>query len=173
MTWEQSLAFLESDHDGLLPNWICRPCGNPDVEMNSSGSDAGDEHEVERIEPQRRRREGKQSSLPNVFWPKCFNIAGQQHIIDNLTEDVHLSLSYWDRFFSQLKCCEAICRVEERRQRFVMRCLRGSTRARRELKVENCKGSLYDKRWREVVHFIKEFNKVKVVYALAWCRQNT
>ena len=47
--------------------------------------------------------------------PNAFPISGLQHICDNLTSDVHKSMSGFKDFYSELKNFEALLRTEERR----------------------------------------------------------
>lgn len=54
-----------------------------------------------------------------VFQENAMTVAGLQHIISNLNNDVHASLSHWSVYYAQLKTLECFLRVEERRQRFV------------------------------------------------------
>jgi len=85
-----------------------------------------------------------------------------------LNNDVHSSLSHWSVYYAQLKTLECFLRVEERRQRFVWTCLRGSPLAGHEHKFQRFKGSLYEQRWREVVSFLKQAAPLLPILSRAW-----
>jgi hypothetical protein len=53
------------------------------------------------------------SSADVNLLPNSLTIAGLQHIIDNLCKDVHESMAHWSDYFAELKCFEALLRVEE------------------------------------------------------------
>ena len=63
------------------------------------------------------------------FMEHALTVYGLQHCIDNLTSAVHQELSYWDRFYPQLKNMEALLKRKERRDRF---CITSTDRDRRE-----------------------------------------
>ena len=52
-----------------------------------------------------------------------FTIPGLQHIVNNLLSDVHTCLTHWPTFWKQCKSIEALLSVQERRLRFVQRCM--------------------------------------------------
>ena len=93
---------------------------------------------------------------------------GLQHIVSNMSEDVHKSLGHWEEFSQQLKQLEAFLRVDERRKRFIWTCLRNTSHAKSERLFERFKGSLYESRWHQVVDFIKNISKLLGPLATAW-----
>ena len=94
--------------------------------------------------------------------------SGLQHIVHNMSEDVHTSLSHWEEYMKQLKQLEALMRVEERRERFIWSCLRNTPHAKFEHRFERFKGSLHEGRWREVVFFINAISRLLGPLATAW-----
>ena len=71
-------------------------------------------------------------------------------------------------YYAQLKTLECFLRVEERRQRFVWTCLRGSPLAGHEHKFQRFIGSLYELRWHEVVSFLKQAAPLLPILSRAW-----
>ena len=95
-------------------------------------------------------------------------IAGLQHIIYNMTEDVHTAMLYWKRFYEQLKNFEALLRMEERRKRFRWTCMAGTVHEIFEHLFKKWSASLYEGRWREVVNFVRELLAIYHVLCAAW-----
>ncbi len=74
----------------------------PDTEAEEHGNDAGNK----------------------LFQPRGMTIAGLQHIIQKMMEDVHRILVHWKICFKQLNVVEPFLCVVERRQRYTWTCLR-------------------------------------------------
>ena len=58
--------------------------------------------------------------------PNCLSVAGLQHIINNMLDDVHKAIPWWDTCLKYLKQFEALLRSEEKRQRLTWTCLRNT-----------------------------------------------
>ena len=82
-------------------------------------------------------------------------VYGLQHCVNNANQDVHTVLNWWNEFFSRLKHFEALLAIPERRKRFQHTCVRGSALEPQSYKLDNWSQRLYEKRWREVVAFLK------------------
>jgi hypothetical protein len=106
-------------------------------------------HDLDGVDAARVENEESDSRSQHLM-PNSLTIAGLQHIINNLCEDVHKSLAHWDVFFKQLKCLESFLRIEERRARFVWTCLRNTPMSGLAHRFDKFKGSLYEARWHEV-----------------------
>eukprot|EP00974_Lingulodinium_polyedra_P123851 11188327-Lingulodinium_polyedra.AAC.1 len=48
--------------------------------------------------------------------PEAMPIAGLQHVVSNLCSDIHQGMAHWPQFHAELKACEALLRISERRQ---------------------------------------------------------
>ena len=102
------------------------------------------------------------------FMPRAFPIAGMQHIVSNLCSDVHQGMNHWSNFHSELKALEALLRIDERRQRFVWTCLRGTNLEGQAFRFRKFSASLYEGRWRQVILFLKHLQPLLSVLARAW-----
>ena len=100
--------------------------------------------------------------------PNCLTVAGLQHIVDNLTADVHSSMPMWSDFYGKLKQFEALLRADDRRQHFVWTCLKGTSLERFRRKFRRFRHSLYESRWREVVGFLKRLVPLLPILYEAW-----
>jgi len=89
------------------------------------------------------------------FLPNSLTIAGLQHIMRNLCNDVHTSLSHWRCFHAELKHFEGLLCMGERRQRYIWTCLRGTPFEGQSGRFERFTGSLYEARWKAVLQFLK------------------
>lgn len=89
------------------------------------------------------------------FVPNALCIAGLQHICNNLCCDCHTKCEGWPVFWNQLKQVEGLLNRRWRREKYVRGCLRGSPHACFEVLFETFNHSLYEKRWREVIRFLR------------------
>lgn len=96
---------------------------------------------------------------------------GLQHLTNNLNEDIHKSLAYFEKFWSQLKNFEALLFHRERRRRLVVSCIIGSARADEEHKLCHFSCQLYEKRWKCVVAFLKRLVVVMPLLRACWDEQ--
>ena len=107
-------------------------------------------------------------AFSSLFLPKALRIPGSLHKINNALEQVTESLSHWTDFLVQLKLFESLW-CHGRLQRFVNFCLRSSELSHRCDDVLKQKlGSLYTKRWGEVVHFCIRLKNVLPIIRSAW-----
>ena len=100
--------------------------------------------------------------------PYAMTFPGLQHLMSNLCADVHVSLSYWDTFWKQLKNVEPLLTVEERRMRFVATCMRGTSLEFRERMFRTWAHDLYEARWGAVLDFLKHVEPLVPILAAAW-----
>ena len=89
-------------------------------------------------------------------------------MLDNLTKDVHISLVSWDRLFRLLKQFECLLRSGDIRRRYVWTCLGGHRLWTMQRRVSCWSASLYEKRWREVVAFLRRFDPLLPLLAETW-----
>ena len=98
-----------------------------------------------------------QGSKPMAMMPNGFTLAGMQHIVNNLNQDVHQSLSHWKAFFKELHNALGLLGRDDRRQRYCWTCLHGTPYEAKERLFESWSKELYEPRWREVLEFLKAF----------------
>ena len=183
MGTELGLSSLQVSADILLPPWLrrCRPMAADDAEELGGailhGEElpvccddeedmycslhADDEEELLDDDAAGGLNEGSGGgSGPadadiDLFLPRSIPVAGLQHVLDNLTSDTHRHLKHWPAYHASLKNLEAFLSYRFRRERFTRWCLRGTPHACREQDFANWSKTLYDKRWREVVAFVR------------------
>jgi len=105
------------------------------------------------------------------FLLHAFSVAGTMHIINNASQDMHQQMAHWETFCRQLKVVERFLKRKERRDQFIMSCLRGSGFQRLEPIFESFSGSVYEERWGEVVSFLKKIQQPLEVLHAAWDEQ--
>jgi hypothetical protein len=138
--------------DDLLPDWVQR---------QDLANDLEEPGHVPAVDS------GSQVHL----MPNALTIAGLQHIVNNLSEDVHKGLDHWDTFHSQLKNFEQMLKLPERRRRFFFTCVRGTAFANKERAILHFHATLYEKRWKEVLTFLKMLKSLLPVFRACWCHQ--
>ena len=131
------------------------PCCDLEVEHDAGEDDAG------RLGP-------GQDSKPMAMMPNGFTLAGVQHVVNNLNQDVHQSLSHWKAFFKELHNALGLLGRDDRRQRYCWTCLRGTPYEAKERLFESWSKELYEPRWREVLEFLKAFIVVLWVMTATW-----
>ena len=99
--------------------------------------------------------------------PRAMPVAGLQHVTNNLSADVEKSLEWWQDYFAQLKNVEALLGTAERQRRLQWTCFRHRF-PQHEAAFEKFGGSLYEKRWHEVVRFIRAFRPLLPLLHLGW-----
>ena len=109
-----------------------------------------------------------ESTTDRRFMRNGVTIAGMMHVVNNMMQDVHKSLTYWPEFYADLKVVEALLQNPERRRRFVWTCLRGTPLDFAGRKFNNFKSELYEPRWGEVMKFLKELVQVLPFLARGW-----
>jgi hypothetical protein len=138
----------------------------PDIAPASAAVDVealASEH-VEDREPEPQDRDFHSS----IFLPQAMRIPGSLHIINNALEQVTEKLSHWQDFLAQLKIFEALWCCG-RLQRFVNFCLRPSVLTHKCDEILRRKlGSLYTKRWGEVVYFCIRLKGVLPILRSTW-----
>lgn len=110
----------------------------------------------------------QQKLLQNVrshFMENAMTIAGAQHISNNLCHDVHINLDHWAEFWDSLKNLEGLVCDSDRLRRYAWTCLQGGPFENWEKRMLKFRGSLYEKRWREVVGFLKQLDAFLPVLA--------
>ena len=141
---------LESD--------VCGAYDEPAAEQQSAVHQLGPTLERERVD----------LDSSSMFLPQALRIPGSLHIINNALEQVTESLSHWQEFLKQLKLFEALWSFG-RLQRFVNYCLRPSVLSHKCDDILRQKlGSLYTKRWGEVVYFCIRLKAVLPILRSAW-----
>ena len=139
---EHSLPdFAVSSLDALVPDWINREELQPDTDDVSMAD------RVAAADPA--------DDSSSAFLPTAIPIYGLQHLTNNLNTDVHISLSYWATFYSQLKNVSGLLNHAGRRRRYVATCIRGSRFENEEHKFKRWSATLYEKRWRCIIAFLK------------------
>ena len=114
------------------------------------------------------KRDGDDLDSSPLFLPQALRIPGSLHIINNALQQVTESLSHWQEFLGQLKLFEALWNCG-RLQRFVNYCLRPSVLSHKCDEILKQKlGSLYTKRWGEVVYFCIRLKTVLPIIRSAW-----
>ena len=102
------------------------------------------------------------------FLPQAWIIPGMLHIVNNALVEVSGKLKYWDSWFEQLKEFEGLWNGG-RLQRFVNYCVHGSDLQNRSHELLSHKlGSLYMKRWSEVVRFCRRLFDVLPIIRSCW-----
>jgi hypothetical protein len=93
-----------------------------------------------------------------TLMPNAVTVAELQHICDNAQSLVHTELEHWAVFWREIKNWEALLGSPERMRRYIWTCVRRSKYAWAENKLLGFSATLYEKRWKEVVNFLKAFN---------------
>ena len=89
-------------------------------------------------------------------------------MLDHLTEDVQISLASWDNIFRRLNQFECLLRIGDNRRMYVWTCLRGHRLWNMQHRSIRWSASLYEKRWREVVAFVRQLNPLLPTLAETW-----
>ena len=95
-------------------------------------------------------------------------IAGLQHITNNMCADMHLTLSNWKTYFTELKNVEALLSNPDRRSRYVAACLCGSSLDHTKSKFDHFTYYLYEPRWSVVLDFLKQLLPLLPILAATW-----
>ena len=169
--------FYTSDPCRLLPQWVDRTLPRPDVDIDDASecqvkhgtgnSDSSSDFEAKLeaiVEDEIDYNEG----VAKPLMENCLPVAGLQHIVSNMLADVHNSMSWWPPFMKKLKQFEALLRPEERRQRIKWTLLRNSEFEQYEDKFNHWSASLYEKRWHEVVVFLRKLHRLMPILCLVW-----
>ena len=90
-----------------------------------------------------------------ALMPNAMLFPGLQHIASNLCQDIESVMVGWSSFYQELKNIESLLRMAERRTRLIHTCLPPEL-ADRKQDLQRWSASLYQHRWHEVVHFIRE-----------------
>ena len=149
----------------LLPRWLTR-CQPMDIEEDRQ---AHGDHDIDGPVLPAVPAEPEAPEVPgHVFlMPGAMPIAGFQHVVSNLCADIHQGMAHWLQFYAELKACEALLRIPERRQRFIWTCLRNSPFDSQARRFERFDASLYESRWHEVLRFLKCLQPLLPVLARA------
>ena len=94
-------------------------------------------------------------------------IAGLQHVANNLSADVEASLSGWSDYYTHLKNFEGLLGMPERRRRLQFTCFKDRLSQHQDA-FTTFKASLYEKRWHEVVRFIRVLRPLLPLLHLGW-----
>eukprot|EP00971_Amphidinium_carterae_P352670 6492698-Amphidinium_carterae.1 len=112
-----------------------------------------------------------EESAEEAFLPKALTLPGIQHIIHNLLASAHSQLTWWDEFYGRLKNCERFLHLQENRDRFAATCLQHRPGFHQHIHVmKRWSHTLYEKRWHEVVEYLREFVHILPVLQLGWNR---
>jgi hypothetical protein len=95
-------------------------------------------------------------------------VYGFQQTTNNLSQDVHKVLKYWDRFWNGLHVFSGLLNIEERRRRFNWTCLRKTAHARYERSLKHWSANLYEKQWKHTIKFTRGLRKIMHIFHLAW-----
>lgn len=95
-------------------------------------------------------------------------VATLHHIADNLAKEVRTKLAWWDTFYPQLQNFNALLGDPERNDRFQWTCLPAyePNRDKYRQQLKSFSATLYDKRWHEVVHFLKQLGPLLQIFRL-------
>eukprot|EP00971_Amphidinium_carterae_P350630 6491656-Amphidinium_carterae.3 len=158
---ESGLANMHTPVENLVPPWygalsIGLEADVMDVEGVSTQS--GLQPDIEHFGGATADRPALEHFTPTTakgFLPLAIGVAGMEHITNNLTEEIHVHLAYWETFYGQLKNASLLLVHRFRRERFVQHCLGGSPLAQQAHELEGWSATLYEKRWRHVILFIR------------------
>ena len=158
---------ISGRHEALLPTWFHRSAGDaviPDLEPSAAVGD-----DIDGVDgPAFHDDPSGKADAPKHFMPNCMAFGGLQHVVNNLCEDVHKGLAHWPTFYTQLKVLEVFLRTDERRQRYIVTCLRGSRLASPEHRFEKFEASLYEGRWHEVLRFLRALKPLLLILSRTW-----
>ena len=101
--------------------------------------------------------------LESYFLPNSAPVAGLEHVCDNALEHMHQTLSHWSVFFSRLQNLSSLLHHRYRRERFAAACLHGTPLAPMADLFDKFGGKLYDKRWHNVLLFVKRLEPLLAV----------
>ena len=178
---------------GLLPSWFCAESGldldidvdidsgkdleaqaqhtlscdpidgamlSPDSDLPIDGAELSDDDEEPKSLPA--------STFPKALMPNAMAWAGLEHVSDNALSEVHKNLVHWPVFFASLKNFEGLLRKPQRRRRLVWTCLHGRRYQKLSVYFKNFSASLYEKRWKEVLRFLRALIPLLKPLALCW-----
>lgn len=95
-------------------------------------------------------------------------VPGMMHIVTNLLLEVHAAMAHWDDMLSRLAELGKLLCPPQRRERFILTCVRGSSHACMERAVDKAYPQLYDKRWHSAMHFMRAINGILPVLQCCW-----
>ena len=141
--------YVGSPED-LLPRWIHRGGLRSDEQLDEAQVVvAGDQQ-------------------PRSFLPNALKVYGFQHTVNNLSQDVHKVLKYWEEFWNGLKVFSGLLNIEERRRRFCWTCLKGTVHAVFEPRLKSWSATLYEKQWKHTIKFTRKLRLIMFIFHLAW-----
>ena len=151
---EMGFADFKTDSfAGLLPTWV-HAGGSLRVE-NDMGD--GDAHPLP--EPQ---------DPSGYLLPRCIAFPGILHIVANVCKEMHLSLTHWPTFWSELKVIEQLMR-KDRRDVLIHSCVEGSPVANDPaVDFEVFSRKLYEDRWGEIVLFCVHVKVLLLALRQVW-----
>ena len=175
---ESSLAdFTCVDVDNLLPPWLNREELARDFADGGGASDISDGELVADVAGDGEENAEEDAGDPPVvhrstFMPSALCSYGLMHCMDNLTADMHKDLSWWSEFHKQLKQMEALLTRQDRRERFIHTCVKPSHLADQHRLFNKFTQTLYEGRWKEIVHFLKMLKPLLPVLRSCWDANN-
>ena len=159
---EASLATFQCTLKGIAPTWFC-PCVEEVMEVDDGefgSSTAGEDHHC--------AYKGSQLHKLQPLFGAAFQVPGVQHIVDNMSAEVHMAISYWSSFWVALKNCEALLSEPSRCRHFIWKCMRDSVWSHAIPQIEAFSYSLYEKRWHEIIRFCKGLQPLMGFLKACW-----
>ena len=147
----RSCSELSGSSQGMgRPNEILAGAGD----APSHVAHVAAEPELPPVAPPQQRRAGE------WFLPRALCVPGFQHIVDGLIAEAHRGLEHWATFHAQLKVLERLLNRRWRRERYIRTCVEGTPFEHRTHLLIDWSASLYEKRWREVLNFLRKLKPI-------------
>ena len=177
-----AVPLLDVDHGvgvherpaGDAPALLAIENGDPDGEMGEVGQqdiDADPDGIMQDLpppppEPAPAARLRKPYLLRN-----CTTVAGMEHIVNNLIQDVHTFIPGWEDFFKKLKLFEQLLHIDDYRRRLYHTCFSGTDMDKKGKEaLDNWpRGAvLYESRFKCILVFLKAFEPIRALLLVKW-----
>eukprot|EP00971_Amphidinium_carterae_P096491 1909440-Amphidinium_carterae.4 len=103
-----------------------------------------------------------------LLMPNALAIPGVMHITTNLLQEVHTSMSQWDRFQTQLQPLRLLLCYKGRRERFIHMCVRASAARHLEPVFAKNLPKYHDKRWFSTLAFLRKLSHMLPALHQCW-----
>lgn len=103
--------------------------------------------------------------------PNCASVAGMEHIVNNLVQDVHKYMPGWGGFWKQLKLFEHLLHIPDYKRRLYHTCFLGTdldSKGKAVLDSWPKGATLYEERFKSVLNFLKSFDPVRELLVMKW-----
>eukprot|EP00971_Amphidinium_carterae_P309866 6157697-Amphidinium_carterae.1 len=149
MGTESTLSFTRVPLADLLPDWCLPVPAIVDEEEIVLHGDFGGQDRI-----------SVPDELSSSFLPNAVGVAGTEHVMDNLSSELHHPLHCFASYYGELRNISLLLCRRWNRERFIISCLSHTHLAADAFRLRNWSAVLYEPRWHHVVLFLKKMTGV-------------